>query len=451
MHTITIHSDTVRSVEALLREWIGLDAQTLGSTAIERAVRMRMQAIGTPDEHDFLVRLGSDVAQRDQLIEEVVVPESWFFRDPQVFDFIRRSIAAIAVRPGRGPVRVLCVPCASGEEPYSLAMALLDAGLAASQFHIDAFDVSHAALSRAAAGRYWVNAFRAADLSFRERWFQADEASAVLDERVRQSVHFAWGNLLDASFAAEQSPYDFIFCRNLLIYLTADARRRVEATIDRLLTADGLLVLGAAEPAIMKGPWRPAASHSMFTLHRGSPTPSRTSAADVVDGLRDSATVRPIRARSALPAASRTATASRPATAWLAAAHGDEPEGVPKTLTTAAVEDLQTGPGDLETILSEASSLANAGRNTEALEVCLRHKQQAGSSAALCFMMGMLHQSVGDLDQAEVCLQRTLYLDASHEEALLALALVASQRGNGSLAEQYRQTAVRVRARKGTP
>ena len=445
MHTITIHSDTVRSVEALLREWIGLDAQTLGSAAIERAVRMRMQAIGTPDEHDFLVRLGSDVAQRDQLIEEVVVPESWFFRDPHVFDFICRSVAEIAVRPGRGPVRVLCVPCASGEEPYSRAMALLDAGLAASQFHIDAVDVSHAALSRAAAGRYSVNAFRAADLSFRERWFRADDTCAVLDERVRQSVHFAWGNLLDASFAAEQSPYDFIFCRNVLIYLTTDARRRVEATIDRLLTADGLLVLGAAEQAIMKGPWRPAASHSMFTLHRGSPTPSRTSAADVVDGLRDSATVRPIRARSALPAA------SRPATAWLAAAHGDEPKGVPKTLTTAAVEDLPTGPGDLETILSEASSLANAGRNTEALEVCLRHKQQAGSSAALCFMMGMLHQSVGDLDRAEVCLQRTLYLDASHEEALLALALVASQRGTGSLAEQYRQTAARVRARKGTP
>ena len=62
--------------------------------------------------------------------------------------------------------------------------------------------------------------------------------------------------------------------------------------------------------------------------------------------------------------------------------------------------------------------------------------------------MGMLHQSAGDLYRAEGCFHKTLYLDADHEEALLALALVARQRGDKAMAEKYRQSAARALARK---
>ena len=67
-----------------------------------------------------------------------MVGESWFFRDPQVFEYVAGSATARAAVPGRGPVRILCIPCAGGEEPYSVAMALLDAGLEPGQFVIDA-------------------------------------------------------------------------------------------------------------------------------------------------------------------------------------------------------------------------------------------------------------------------------------------------------------------------
>jgi len=65
------------------------------------------------------------------------------------------------------------------------------------------------------------------------------------------------------------------------------------------------------------------------------------------------------------------------------------------------------------------------------------------------FLMGMLHQAVGELEQAEACLQKTLYLDGNHDEAILTLALIATQRGDGQMAEKYRQSAARVLARKG--
>ena len=135
--------------------------------------------------------------------EEVVVAESWFFRDPQVFPFVRRFVATLAALPGRQPVRILSAPCAAGEEPYSLAMALLEAGLVPEQFSIDAIDVSQAALDRARRGVYSANAFRNADLSFRDRWFRSERAGSVLDEAVRRCVHFDRANLLDDAFVAE--------------------------------------------------------------------------------------------------------------------------------------------------------------------------------------------------------------------------------------------------------
>jgi chemotaxis protein methyltransferase WspC len=102
-------------------------------------------------------------------------------------------------------------------------------------------------------------------------------------------------------------------------------------------------------------------------------------------------------------------------------------------------------------VLHAAGALANAGRQTEAIELCEQARGRLPPSAELFFLLGMLHQAVGDLDRAEGCLHKTLYLDAHHEEALLALALLATQRGDLRMAEVYRQSAGRVIARKAGP
>lgn len=102
-------------------------------------------------------------------------------------------------------------------------------------------------------------------------------------------------------------------------------------------------------------------------------------------------------------------------------------------------------------LLEQAGGLANARRHLEALELCERHRVTLPPAPEIFFLMGMLHQSLGDLDRAEGCLHKTLYLDASHEEALLALALLARQRGDTRMAETYRQSAARVLARKAAP
>ena len=411
-----VHAADVAAVEAVLRDWIGLDATTIGTAAVERAIRTRMTAAGVADVATYAARVRSDAGERDLLVEEVVVGESWFFRDQQVFAFVADVAATRASLPGRGPVRVLCAPCAGGEEPYSVAMALLDAGLTPAQFTIDAVDVSRAALARAARGRYSANAFRNADCSFRDRWFTADGSGAVLAATVRDCVAFSQANVVDESFTDGRAPYDVIFCRNLLIYLTTEARGRIEAALDRLLTRDGVLVLGAAEPPILKGDWLPAGTAAVFAMRRG---------------------VRPV----ALQAAPNVRTGTR----------RPPPPPPPREPAAAPPPAVDPPPPTLADVLAEAGALANRQRHAEAIELCERCRQRLAPAPELFFLMGMLHQATGDLDRAEGCLHKTLYLDAAHDEALLALALLATRRGDVRMAETYRQSAARVLARKETP
>lgn len=411
-------NDTTAStvVGALLERWLGLDAGTVGAAAIERAVRERMKATGITDPDAYAGLAATDTSERDLLVEEVIVAESWFFRDPQVFAFVADFVVTLAALPGRSPVRILSVPAAAGEEPYSLVMCLYDAGLTASQFTVDAVDVSRRTLARAQAGRYSVNAFRNADLGFRDHWFRQDGGQAVIDPRIAKQVRFTWGNILDEAFMPGQAAYDVIFCRNLLIYLTPTARRHVERQLDRLLTEDGVLVLGAAEPPIMKGDWIPAGTASLFALRRGIHA-------------------KPVRKPAPIP---RAPAPTRPA---------PTPPPSPKALPQPAADAQES----LESVLAEADRLANAGQLAEALAWCERHRPLLPPSSQLFFLMGMLHQSCGDFDRAEGCFHKTLYLDAGHEEALLALALLARQRGDMAMGETYRQSAARAMNRKEAP
>lgn len=422
-------------LEKLLAEWIGLDPSTLGATSLTRACQRRLEATGAADFAALQALVENDPQQRDLLVEEVVVSESWFFRDEQTFAFLETFARTLAAMPGRQPLRILSIPCACGEEPYSIAMRLLDTGMPAASFTIDAYDVSHACLVRAQEGRYSANAFRNAEQGFRRRWFREEGSRAVIDPEIRKLVRFSWGNLLEQGFAAGQEPYDIIFCRNLLIYLTSEARRHAEATIDRLLATDGALVLGAAEPPIMSGRWAPAGATSMFALRR-QPSGERAGAFGQLPN-----TPRP----TGIPTRPRVATLAGTALTSKA----DPPRSAASAATTppAAPEAMVE---ERASLLAKAGELANAGRHIEAIAACEAHARDAGPSPDLFFMLGTLYQAHGDLDRAEGCFHKTLYLDPVHEEAALALALVAGSRGDERMADSYRDTAARIFARKGS-
>src|SRR5690242_3881113 len=109
--------------ETLLKQTMGLDAASVGAAAIERAVRARVSAVGLNDMRVYWELVNTSRAELQALIEAVVVPETWFFRDREAFTVLAR-IAREEWLPthGEGSLRLLSVPCSSGEEPYSMAM-----------------------------------------------------------------------------------------------------------------------------------------------------------------------------------------------------------------------------------------------------------------------------------------------------------------------------------------
>ena len=125
------------AIEQLLKQTMGLNAASIGSSAINRAVQQRLRELGIESADDYLLRLRGSAAELATLIDQVVVPETWFFRDRHPFDALGRCAREFLGSPRRsGPLRILSVPCSTGEEPYTIVMTLLDAGIQIGRAHV---------------------------------------------------------------------------------------------------------------------------------------------------------------------------------------------------------------------------------------------------------------------------------------------------------------------------
>ena len=187
------------AIVAFLGYTIGLNSEAIGAETIARAVRHRMAQCGTSDVQAYLDRLQTSAKELHALIDEVIVPETWFFRDQMPFVYLGRYVVAEWFPSHQhGVLRVLSLACSTGEEPYSIAMALLDTGLAPQHFRIEAVDISQTALHWARCAVYGQHSFRGDDLVFRERYFDHSHEGYRVCERVRDMVSFIHGNVLDS-------------------------------------------------------------------------------------------------------------------------------------------------------------------------------------------------------------------------------------------------------------
>ncbi len=390
----------------LLKRRIGLDSASIGQAAVLRAVRLRMQAIGQTDEAAYWAHLQASEEEVRQLIEAVVVPETWFFRYPESLS----ALAQLALRRG-GELRLLSLPCSTGEEPYSIAMALLDAGLPSQAFRIDAVDVSERALEQARTGRYGRNAFRGGDQVFRQRYFSSD---GQLSRAVMDCVRFVHGNLFEAGLLSALPPYDFVFCRNLLIYFDSATQTRALGVLTRLARRDGAIFVGPAEASLLTARGHPALP------------PARAFAFAAAPGI-------------ALPlgAAPRARLAPRPAPkppVPPAPAPAPAPARIafPRLAVAADGESLR-----------EVAALADQGRLDEAWQASEAHLHRHGPSAQIWYLRGLVKDAAGQAGPAQEAYRKALYLDPAHRQALLQLAALMQAAGNQEEARRLRARASR--------
>lgn len=240
--------DEYKPIEQRLKDHIGLDPASLGPKAVEHAASERMRVLGINTIPSYAALVSTSAEELEALIELVVIPETWFFRDREPFIFLAHFIRN-EWKPGHAQekLRILSAPCATGEEPYSIVMTCLDCGLKQNQFVVDAIDVNAQFLNKARNAVYRRNSFRGNELSFRERHFNFDGHEYSLKPEVRKQVHFFKANFIEPDCFHASAPYNIIFCRNLLIYLHDQARSKTIAVIERLLAPGGLLFIGHAE------------------------------------------------------------------------------------------------------------------------------------------------------------------------------------------------------------
>ncbi|MDG9881826.1 chemotaxis protein CheR [Pseudomonas sp. GD04058] len=403
-----------------LQERIGLDVSSVGEQMVERALHQRCAALAANDLDDYWVQLQQSHAEQQALIEAVIVPETWFFRYPESFaallELARKRLAELG---GARPLKILSLPCSTGEEPYSIAMALLDGGVPAQAFTVEAMDISPNSITRAQRALYGRNSFRGPDQAFRERHFSAGEEGHELDARVQRQVRFEVGNVLDPALLVRQGSYDFVFCRNLLIYFDLATQQRVFEVLKNLTHADGVLFIGPAEGSLLaRLGMRPVGIAQSFAYVRQvaeampAPRPAAQVAAPRAAPLRQAAVAAPPPARRRIPA---------PAPGPAQPARNEQ-------------------PGEL---LAQIAVLANAGNSEQARAACQRYLKQFEPSAQVFYWLGLLSDTAGDSSDAVNQYRKALYLEPQHPEALAHLAALLASRGDTAGARRLQERAAR--------
>ncbi|WP_096725508.1 CheR family methyltransferase [Paraburkholderia acidicola] len=438
----------------------GIDASSLGVNAFGRAVLERVRAT----QHDELpedvaldaywLLLNLSPEERQALVESLVVPETWFFREREAFAaLVRLAHERLASAPAR-VLRVLSAPCSSGEEPYSAAMALLDAGIDPARFIVDAVDISGQAIERAQRAVYGRNSFRGHALEFRARHFDETAEGWQLHERVQRTVQFTQGNLFGPSQRADIR-YDFIFCRNVLIYFYRDAQDRAIRLLDAQLADGGTIFVGPAETGLMMRHALTSAriplafafqrmpadeknliggttrADQWFALSAGAPDDG---AVQSLVPIARTTTLKPVTARPAPP----PFAASRPSE--IAARSAAARASAPRASTSAPASSG----------LAEAHRLADAGLLGEAERLVRTFIDGHQPEAEAFYLLGLIADARGEGTQAVDFYRKALYLAPAHYEALTHLAVLLDVSGDTAGAQQMTLRAQRAMARMST-
>jgi chemotaxis protein methyltransferase CheR len=431
---------------------------------------------------------GPDIDDEIQALAlELTVPETYFFRHIDQFHAFA-DVALPAALAARGPIRkinLLSAGCASGEEPYSLAMMARERGAEQGcNVAIRAFDINPAMLAKAARGRYAAWALRETPALSQQRWFREVGKEFELEEGIRAAVTFQEVNLAreNAELWGAQM-YDVIFCRNVLMYFTPDGAQALVARLTRALAPGGHLFLGHAETLRgLSNDYHLCHTHGAFYYQRRSAQhdEGRKNSEDTVNGVLQHAALRPV---AAAPdpsftdtwldtigrASDRIQALSKRPTAESALRGGSSRGGAMQTATqlplalellkkerfSDALDLLACLPAESEqdpdVLLLRAALLTHSGNLAAAANVCARLLEQDELNTGAHYLLALCRESAGDVQGALDHDQTAIYLDPSFAMPRLHLGLMARRAGDREGARRELGEALLLLKREDAP
>ncbi|MCE2982194.1 MAG: hypothetical protein LW832_01385 [Parachlamydia sp.] len=355
-----------------LEERIGINSNLVSKNFWKSAINKRMMHNQIYDYKNYYLVLHESKTEYEQMIESIVTPETWFFRDKNSIDYctevIRQNESIYS--------KILSLPCSSGEEPYSIAISLLEGGISPHHFHIDAVDISLTAIEKAKEGSYGQNSFRNKFFDYKPVYFKKLLNEFKILDKVKQQVTFYKSNVLEQSPPFEEASYHFIFCRKLLIYLSKQAQEKLFILLKYLLKEEGILIVGPSE------------SHLVLMAGFFPYVP--------------------------------TACAFKKAQ--------------PKKMINQVLHPISITSETKKNLLKEANQLASDGFLKEAEKTSWKVLQTFGPEYEAYFLLGLLKHAVGEEKEAENFFKKALYLLPNHYESLIYLALLYEKKGESEQA-----------------
>ncbi|MGE3333397.1 MAG: CheR family methyltransferase [Rhodospirillaceae bacterium] len=464
MRTLDNAAD-VDKFRSLILARLGLNFDETKFGFLAEVIQTRLQETRLSPS-DYLHRLENSGAESElsSLATKLTVPETYFFRNKDQFRALRE--AAIPKRTlARGDTRimnVLSAGCASGEEPYSLAMTLMGMMDPSWNWTVRAIDINTNVLKKARRGRYTTWALRETSDEDVRRWFRQEEKDYVLDERVRKSVAFQECNLMADNFDVwEQARYDIIFCRNVLMYFSPEQARKVVAKIAHALTPGGFLFLGHAETLRglseefhlrhthdafyyerkQAGETVSAAAFAAFPAYTAPPVPAPSLSEDWIQSIhRASERVQALSTHTDAPPTAVSAPPPLPPlprkapdmTPVFAMIHSDR--------FADALDFLAALPNEVsndpDVLLVQAMLLAHSGKTKDAETVCERLLAIDEMSASAHHVLALCRESAADIPKAMEHDRIAAYLDPTFAMPHLHMGLMGRRTGNRELARR---------------
>jgi chemotaxis protein methyltransferase CheR len=417
--------------------------------------------------------LSSEWTQEEMeiLAAHLTIGETYFFREKRSLEILKERIVPELIRAhaSRGrPIRIWSAGCATGEEPYSIAIMLskLMAGLKPENLEILATDINTKSLHKASGGIYGSWSFRGTPPWVRRTCFEiASNDRAAINSDLKRMVRFAPLNLTDDHYAPLANctgGIDVIFCRNVLMYFTPIALRKVIQQLHRYLATDGWLIVSATET-----------SHELFsefatvnlgnvTLYRKSAAPSPAAFAFPVDGLVSSSTsfpewssqaVLPFRTSQDQKIIQHSAEkeADSPSAQLPAASYGEVlslyEQGCYEAAAQMAAGLLSRDGRDAKAMFLLARICANQGKLAEALAWCDKAIAVDKLAARIHYLRATILQEQRSIPEALLALRHAVYAEPQFVLGHFALGNLTLKHGKPEESQKHFENVLLLLAR----
>lgn len=244
----------IAAICKVVREYSGVVLGEDKAYVVQNRLDMLAQELEFPSSRDLYVHMlqSKDERTTSKIVDILLTKETSFFRHPASFQaLIKEVVPELLRRSPNSTLRVWSAACSAGQEPYSISMALREAGLCQLDGRLDIYatDLSGTVLEQARMGRYsQVEVSRGLPVTLLLKYFKQNGHWWILADHVRKPVRFHQHNLLESTSSVGR--FDIIFCRNVGIYFSDESKRHMISRLVASLAPGGYLFLGASESAL---------------------------------------------------------------------------------------------------------------------------------------------------------------------------------------------------------